>query len=158
MSEIPKIIEDFILPKLPTGFELVDVEWEKIAADFTLTLLIEKENEDLTIDETAELSEFISPLLDMIKPDPFPKEGYMLIVSSVGAERPLKKASDYEKVIGEYVYVRLYQKQEGQKEYLGDLVKFSDEYLTLSINIKGRSKEIDIPLSAVAKAQTIVKF
>ncbi|GBG97550.1 ribosome maturation factor RimP [Lactococcus termiticola] len=155
--DIPEIVEGFIAPKLPEPYEIVDVEWERLGADEVLRILIDKP-EGVSIQDTADLSEIISPLLDEITPDPFPAAGYMLEVASPGAERPLKKAEDFERFVGEYILVKLYQKIEGEKEFAGDLVKFSDNVITIDILDKTRHKQIEIPLDKIAKAQTLVKL
>lgn len=59
-----------------------------------------------------------------------------------GAERPLKKESDYEKALGDYVHVSLYQPVDGEKQYEGFLQSFDAEQLTLKIRINTR-KRID---------------
>src|SRR3712207_6928988 len=56
--------------------------------DYVLSILVDKAS-GITVEDTAELTELISPLLDTISPDPFPDQ-YMLEVSSPGLERPLK--------------------------------------------------------------------
>lgn len=159
MTEITQIVEDFIRPHLPEVYELVDVEWTKMGADMILSILVDKEPDGVSIDETAELSEIISPLLDTIKPDPFPREGYLLEVASPGAERPLKKPKDFEKALGENVFVTTYQKIDGEKEFVGSLVSYDEEKLIIDAAGKNnKTKQVEIPLSMIAKAQTMVKF
>ena len=68
MNDVVKIVEDFIKPHIPKPFELFAVEWEKFGGDMMLSILVDKEG-GIEIDETAELSELISPLLDTISPD-----------------------------------------------------------------------------------------
>ncbi|MEG0808660.1 MAG: ribosome maturation factor RimP, partial [Lactococcus sp.] len=133
------------------------VEWEKFGGDMMLSILVDKEG-GIEIDETAELSEIISPLLDTISPDPFPTEGYLLEVASPGAERPLRNAEHFAGAVGEYIFVKLYQKINNEKEITGDLVSFDGKTLVVDVLDKTRHKNIEIPLSAVAKAQTMVKF
>ncbi|QDK70892.1 ribosome maturation factor RimP [Lactococcus protaetiae] len=157
MEEIVEVVENFITPLIPKPFKLFAVEWRKLGGDMVLSILVDKEG-GIEIDETAELSELISPLLDQIKPDPFPKEGYMLEVASPGAERPLRKAEHFKGAIGEYIFVKLYQKFDGEKEFAGDLTSFDGENLVLDVLDKTRHKSVEIPLSSVAKAQTMVKF
>lgn len=82
----------------------------------------------------------------------------MLEVASPGAERPLKKAADFEKHIGAYVFVKLYQKVAGEKEFVGDLVAFDGETLTLNYLDKTRQKTVELELSNIAKARTQVKL
>lgn len=157
MNDVVKIVEDFIRPHIPQPFEVFAVEWEKFGGDMMLSILVDKEG-GIEIDETAELSEIISPLLDTISPDPFPTEGYLLEVASPGAERPLRKAEHFAGAVGEYIFVKLYQKINNEKEITGDLVSFDGETLVVDVLDKTRHKNIEIPLSAVAKAQTMVKF
>lgn len=157
--EIVKIVEEFIAPHLPSDVELVDVEWEKMGADYFLRILVDKEA-GISIEDTGTLSELISPLLDEIKPDPFPADGYMLEVSSPGAERPLKKAADFVNFMNAYVLVKLYQKIDGEKEFVGDLVKFDEAENTITVDYldKTRHKTVEIPLDKISKAQTLVKL
>ncbi|MDR2977466.1 MAG: ribosome maturation factor RimP [Streptococcaceae bacterium] len=159
MSDITQLVEDFIQPHLSEPYELVDVEWTKMGRDMVLSILVDKEPDGVSIDETAELSEIISPLLDTLRPDPFPKDGYLLEVASPGAERPLKKAKDFEKALGENVFVSTYQKINGEKEFVGDLLRYDGETLTIDAAVKNnKTQQIEIPVSMIAKAQTMVKF
>ncbi|MGM9886043.1 MAG: ribosome maturation factor RimP [Lactococcus sp.] len=157
MSGITEVVENFITPHLPEPFVLHAVEWEKYGGDMVLRILIDKAG-GITIDETGELSEVISPLLDTMKPDPFPKEGYLLEVASPGAERPLKKPEHFTDAVGEYVFVKLYQKMDGEKEFSGDLMSFDGETLVLDVLDKTRHKTVEVPLELISKAQTMVKF
>ncbi|MFC4651540.1 ribosome maturation factor RimP [Lactococcus nasutitermitis] len=157
MEEITKVVETFIEPYLPEDVELVDVEWEKLGQDFILRVVIDKVD-GVSIEDTANLSEIISPLLDKISPDPFPSEGYMLEVVSPGAERPLKKLADFENALGAFVLIKLYQKIAGEKEFTGDIVKVNDEVITLDVLDKTRHKSVEIPLDKISKATTLVKF
>lgn len=155
-TPITEIVLEHLGGKLPEPFELVDVEWSKMGADHVLSVLIDKPD-GITLQDTADLSEIISPELDKISPDPFP-EDYLLEVASPGAERPLKKAADFIKHIGDYIFVKLYQKVAGEKEFVGDIVGFNDDILTLTYLDKTRQKTVDIELSNIAKARTQVKL
>jgi len=141
-TNITEVVLDHLEGLLPEPFELVDVEWSKMGADYVLSVLVDKP-EGITLQDTADLSEIISPELDKISPDPFPSE-YMLEVASPGAERPLKKAADFEKHIGAYVFVKLYQKVAGEKEFVGDLVAFDGETLTLNYLDKTRRRQLSL--------------
>ena len=48
-------------------------------------------------------------------------EGYLLEVASPGAERPLRKAEHFAGAVGEYIFVKLYQKINNDKEITVDL-------------------------------------
>lgn len=153
---ITELVFEQLKGKLPEPFDLVDVEWSKMGADDVLSVLVDKPD-GITLQDTADLSEIISPELDKITPDPFPAD-YMLEVASPGAERPLKKTTDFEQHIGDYIFVKLYQKLAGEKEFVGDLVAFENDVLTLTYLNKTRQQTVEIPYSNIAKARTQVKL
>ena len=70
----------------------------------------------------------------------------------------MRNAEHFAGAVGEYIFVKLYQKINNEKEITGDLVSFDGETLVVDVLDKTRHKNIEIPLSAVAKAQTMVKF
>ena len=156
MSEIVNIVTNAIEPVIPEPFELVDVEWEKMGQDNILRISLDKP-EGISLGDTVELTELISPVLDQIQPDPFPTE-YMLEVTSPGAERPLKKVSDFEKNIGNHIYVSLYTKVDKNKEYVGDLVSFDGKKLVIDYLDKSRKKQVEIEFRNIAKARTAVRL
>ena len=55
-----------------------------MGGDYVLSILIDKPG-GITVEDTAQLTDVVSPLLDTIQPDPFPEQ-YMLEVSSPGLE------------------------------------------------------------------------
>ena len=87
-QKIIDLVTAVVAPAIPEPYELVDIEYEKLGGDYVLSVLIDKPG-GITVEDTADLTEIISPLLDTIQPDPFPDQ-YMLEVSSPGLERPLK--------------------------------------------------------------------
>lgn len=145
-----------VAPAIKEPFELVDVEYGKMGSDYVLSILIDKPG-GITVNDTADLTEIISPLLDAITPDPFPEQ-YMLEVSSPGLERPLKTKEALEKALGSYVNVSLYKAIDKVKVFQGDLVAFDGETLTIDYLDKTRKKNVEIPYSTVAKARLAVKL
>lgn len=145
-----------IAPHIPEVFELVDVEYEKMGSDYVLSILIDKP-EGITVEDTADLTNIISPLLDTIKPDPFPEQ-YMLEVSSPGLERPLKTRESLTNAIGSYINVSLYQAIDKVKIFEGTLTSFDGELLTLDYMDRTKHKTVDIPYKTVAKARLAVKL
>lgn len=155
-NTIIDVVTEVVVPAIKEPFELVDVEYEKMGSDYVLSILIDKP-EGITVDDTAELTEIISPLLDTIKPDPFPEQ-YMLEVSSPGLERPLKTKEALEKAVGSYVNVSLYKAIDKVKVFQGDLVAFDGDTLIIDYLDKTRKKTVEIPYSTVAKARLAVKL
>lgn len=135
---------------------MVDVEYDKMGNDYVLSILIDKAS-GITVEDTAELTELISPLLDTISPDPFPDQ-YMLEVSSPGLERPLKTAESLKAAVGSYINVSLYRAIDKVKVFQGDLVAFDGDTLTIDYLDKTRHRTVEIPYQAVAKARLAVKL
>ncbi|MCI5870538.1 MULTISPECIES: ribosome maturation factor RimP [unclassified Streptococcus] len=156
MATIVDIVTEIVAPAIVEPFELVDVEYEKMGGDYILSILVDKP-EGITVEDTADLTEIISPLLDTIKPDPFPEQ-YFLEISSPGLERPLKTKESLEAAIGQYINVSLYKAIDKVKIFEGDLVAFDGETLTMDYMDKTRKKTVEIPYKTVAKARLAVKL
>ncbi len=134
------------------GYELVDVEYKKEGANWVLRFFIDCPG-GVGIDQCQTFSEAIEKVLDA--EDPIPGS-YLLEVSSPGAERPLKKASDYQRFLGENVAVKLHRTVEGQKKYSGELAGYDEEAKT--IQLKTNSGLVTIALKDIAKANLNIDF
>ncbi|HEL2056296.1 TPA: ribosome maturation factor RimP [Streptococcus suis] len=156
MSSIVDLVTATIAPAIQAPYELVDVEYGKMGGDYVLSIFIDKEG-GISLQDTADLSEVISPLLDTIQPDPFPEQ-YMLEVTSPGLERPLKTADAVAQAVGKYIHVKLYQAIDKVKVFEGTLLSFDGTDLVIEYMDKTRKKEVTIPYSTVAKARLAVKI
>jgi ribosome maturation factor RimP len=156
MSSIIDMVTAAITPAIQAPYELVDVEYGKMGGDYILSIFVDKEG-GISLQDTADLSEVISPILDTIKPDPFPEQ-YMLEVTSPGLERPLKTADAVKKAVGKYIYVKLYQAIDKIKVFEGTLLSFDGTDLIMEYMDKTRKKEVTIPYQTVAKARLAVKL
>ncbi len=157
MSTVVETVTALVTPILEAeNFELVEVEFVKEGKNWFLRVFIDKE-EGIDIEECAFVSERLSEKLDTIEPDPIP-QAYFLEVSSPGAERPLKKETDYEKALGNYIHVSLYQGVDGEKQYEGFLQSFDDEQLVLKVRIKTREKTITFDRKNIAHARLAIQF
>ena len=150
-QKIIDLVTAVVAPAIPEPYELVDIEYEKLGGDYVLSVLIDKPG-GITVEDTADLTEIISPLLDTIQPDPFPDQ-YMLEVSSPGLERPLKTKEALTNAVGS-----LYKAIDKIKIFQGDLVAFDGETLTIDYLDKTRHKTVEIPYQTVAKARLAVKL
>ncbi|WP_019316207.1 ribosome maturation factor RimP [Streptococcus mutans] len=150
------IVRPVVAPVIPKPFELVDIEYEKLGGNYVLSILVDKP-EGITVEDTADLTDIISPLLDTIKPDPFPEQ-YMLEISSPSLERPLKTAQSLMNAVGHYINVSLYQAIDKVKVFEGDLTSFDGETLTMTYLDKTQQKTVTIPYKMVAKARLAVKL
>ena len=156
MSSIIDMVTAAITPAIQAPYELVDVEYGKMSGEYILSIFVDKEG-GISLQDTADLSEVISPILDTIKPDPFPEQ-YMLEVTSPGLERPLKTADAVKKAVGKYIHVKLYQAIDKIKVFEGTLLSFDGTDLIMEYMDKTRKKEVTIPYQTVAKARLAVKL
>lgn len=114
------------------GFELCDVEFKKEYADWVLTFYINKEG-GVSIDDCETVSRALEPVLD--EADPI-EQAYVLSVSSLGIDRPLKKDADYERSLGAELEIRLYTPVKTgagkpKKEFIGVLKSYTAEDFTV---------------------------
>lgn len=156
IATIIDLVSELVAPHITTPFELVDVTYEKMGGDYILSILVDKP-EGITVEDTAALTEIISPLLDTIEPDPFPDQ-YFLEISSPGLERPLKTKESLAAAVGRYINVSLYKAIDKIKVFEGDLVAFDGEILVMDYLDKTRKKQVEIPYQTVAKARLAVKL
>lgn len=157
LSSVVETVTTVVTPIVEEqNFELVDVEFVKEGQNWFLRIFIDKQN-GIDIEECALISEKVSEAMDNLNPDPIP-QAYFLEVSSPGAERPLKKETDYENAIGEYIHLSLYATFEGDKQFTGFLKELTSETLTLTVKIKTREKEITFERKNIAKARLAIQF
>ncbi|MSD84307.1 ribosome maturation factor RimP [Lactobacillus curvatus] len=157
MSTVVETVHDLIVPILDEHhFELVDIEFVKEGSSWYLRVFIDKPN-GIDLEDCALVNDALSEKLDSIDPDPIP-QAYFLDVSSPGAERPLKKEADFQKAVGKYIHISLYQAVDGEKIYQGTLKAVDDDTLTLVIKIKTRQKEVTFNRKEIAKARLAIEF
>lgn len=128
-SEIIEAVSALAEPVcVENGCTLWDVEYVREGGEWFLRLYIDKE-EGVGIDDCEAVSRAMDPLLDQADPI---DTSYTFEVSSAGAERVLKRPSDFQQFLGSYVCVKLYQAKNGRKEIYGDLDAYEDGDVTVS--------------------------
>lgn len=133
------------------GFELCDVEYQKEYGDWVLTFYIDKPG-GVTIDECEAVSRAIEPILD--EKDPIENE-YMLSVSSLGLDRPLKKQRDFARAMGKELEIRLYAPLSGKKQLIGTLTAYDDESFTIETEAK---ESLQIRIKDCALVRPNIRF
>ena len=129
MSKITEKVEALAKPVVEEeGCELWAVEYVREAGTWYLRVLIDKDG-GVGIDDCERISRRLDPILD--EADPIP-DSYVFEVGSAGAERELKRPSDFERYIGSEVEVKLYQPYQGKKSYVGSLEAYDDGNVTVS--------------------------
>ena len=127
-EQYEKKTEELILPILDEkGFELVDVEYVKEGQDYFLRAYIDKPG-GITIDDCVAVSREMNVLLDELD---YVEGAYTFEVRSPGLGRPLKKARDFERSLGQEVEIRTYKAIDGSKEFYGILHAYDDDSVTV---------------------------
>ena len=130
MSKITDTVASIARPVAEAhGCELWDVEYIKEAGAWYLRVYIDREG-GVSINDCEAVSRELDPLLD--EADPI-SGSYTFEVSSAGAERQLKRPSDFERFIGHLVEVKLYRAVEGRKSYVGDLASYDDGAVEITV-------------------------
>ena len=132
------------------GCSLWDVEYVREAGTYYLRVYIDKEG-GVSINDCEAISRALDPILD--EEDPIP-DSYVFEVGSAGAERELKRPSDFEKFMGSEVEVRIYSPVNGQKSFVGTLKSYEDGNITISSG----NKDISLSKQDVALAKLHVSF
>jgi ribosome maturation factor RimP len=155
MSKVTEVVEELTQPIVQElELELVEIEFVKEGKNWFLRVYIDKEN-GVDIEDCGIVSERLSEKLDELDPI---TQNYFLEVSSPGAERPLKKAKDFEKAIGKNVFIKTYEPIDGEKGFEGKLLDYDGQTVKVEIKIKTRKKVIEIPFEKVASARLAVIF
>lgn len=128
MSKISEKVEALARPVVEElGCELWSVEYVREAGTWYLRVFIDKEG-GVGINDCEQISRRLDPILD--EEDPIP-ESYVFEVGSAGAERELKRPSDFERFMGSEVSVKLFTAFEGKKEFIGKLTGYENGDVTV---------------------------
>ena len=121
------------------GYELVELEHSQQGHTPILRIFIDKEGGGITLDDCAEATQLLDPVLDRAE---VIDGRYMLEVSSPGFDRPLRKAVDFDRFKGEPVKLRSLAPVEGRSRFKGVLMGFDDGLIQLECD--GRAWSIHI--------------
>ena len=132
------------------GCSLWDVEYVREAGSYYLRVYIDKPG-GVSINDCEVISRTLDKLLD--EADPIP-DSYIFEVASAGAERELKRPSDFEAFMGSEVEVRTYKPINGQKAFVGTVEKYEDGAVTLSSG----KKQIRLEKQDIALVKLHVSF
>ena len=135
------------------GYELIELSTRKEKGDLILSVVVDKV-EPIDMKMIVEVTDEVSKFLDeVVEGD----EKYLLDVSSLGAEKPLK-IEDLDKYVGRYVHVHLTNPINGENIYEGELSEVSTDSITLTYRIKTRVKQVVILQSNIYKIRLAIKF
>jgi len=135
------------------GYELYLLKSRKEGKNLVLEIVIDRV-EPINMDDIVNVSNVLNALLDEL--DPF-EEPYLLDVSSLGAEKPLKveKLKDY---IGSYIHLHMINPVDGLNIVEGTLENVDDEKLTISYKVKTRVNQLSTLLNNIYQIRLAIKF
>lgn len=135
------------------GFDLVDVEYKRDVAGWTLTLFIDKQG-GVNLDDCQRMSHVMSTVLDVEVPG---LHHYNLQVSSPGLDRPLTKPADFRGAIGRQVRVATKEPLGNRRNFTGILRGVAEEEgdrMALHV-LDETGAEHAIPVAAVKRANIV---
>ena len=160
-SKTKTLCEEKIVPVIEQmGYDVVEVEYAKKADGMNLTFFIDKEG-GIDVDDCEKVSKTIDPLLDQLNPTD--DQTYILNVSSPGIDRPLKTDRDLKRHIGTEISITLFAKQNGIKNFEGELLAFDKNCIMIKPSAEKKSKKIDenqiaLQRDKIAHIVPIIKF
>lgn len=153
MKKITDLVAQLAAPAVAAaGCTLWDVAYVREGGTWYLRLYLDKPG-GVDILDCEKVSRAVEPLLD--EADPI-KGSYTFEVSSAGAERALKRPEDFTRFLGSPVTVRLYQAQDGKKEFAGILKAYDTKNGAATVTV-GDSDKV-FPKSSVALVRLRVEF
>ncbi len=130
MKKVTEIVEELALPAVEAaGCRLWDVEYIREAGEWYLRLYLDKDG-GINITDCETVSHAVSDLLD--EADPIPSS-YIFEVCSAGAERALKRPSDFAQFMGSPILLRLYKNKDGRKEFSGHLAGYDNGAVEMTV-------------------------
>ena len=145
-TAIANRVRELIGPLLSSrGVELVELACHYGGGRLVLKALVDTAR-GITLDELSSLNRSIGALLD--EHDVVP-ERYLLEVSSPGLDRPLKRWTDFERVIGRRLKVMTMEVLESRQEHRGELLGANEETIVLRLD---SGDKLQIRLSQITYA------
>jgi ribosome maturation factor RimP len=136
------------------GFNLVRV---KISAEngCTVQIMAERPDGTMSVNDCAAVSRAISPVLDLEDPVP---QAYHLEISSPGIDRPLVRASDFERWTGHEAKIEMAVPLDGRKRFRGFIrgVENGQAIIELPDVKEGLEPIARLPLSDLATAHLVL--
>lgn len=149
-SNVIERVEEFIVPLLTDlGIELVEIQYRREGHGWVLRLFIDRDG-GVTLEDCASVSREVSRYLEV--EDPI-EHAYHLEVSSPGLERPLKKKDDFIRFSDRKVRIKLHEKIDGQRVFIGTLQGMEEDDILLFVD----GKQYRFCLEDVSRARLVLE-
>jgi ribosome maturation factor RimP len=135
------------------GFRLVRVTISRRDGT-TVQIMAERANGAMTVEDCANISRQLSPVLDAH--DPLPGQ-YRLEVSSPGIDRPLVRRSDFRDWAGHEARIEMREPIAGRRRFRGVLVgSDGDEVLLDTDAPPDGHQQVSLPIAGIAEARLVL--
>lgn len=146
ISELTDIIQDYLKAN---GLDLVDLIYRYEGRGLFLRILADRPEGGITLDVCSRINNELGRILD--EKDIIPA-GYILEVSSPGADRPLKAKSDFLRCINRKAKFFLSESVKGKLELVGVITKVEGDLVYL----EAEGEIIEIPINKINKAKQVI--
>jgi ribosome maturation factor RimP len=119
----------------------------------TLQIMAERPDGTITVEDCADISRNLSPLLDAH--DPIASR-YALEISSPGIDRPLARVSDFEAWAGHEAKVETKELVGGRKRFRGTLKGLAGDAVRLEVPPDQGGPEVSLPVGLIAEARLVL--
>jgi ribosome maturation factor RimP len=120
----------------------------------TVQIMAERPEGTITVEECAEISRRLSPVLDVHDPM---KGQYTLEVSSPGIDRPLVRPSDFDAWAGYEAKIEMKELIAGRKRFRGTLEGVEGEEVRIEVELDQLGRQIvGLPLGLIGEARLVL--
>jgi ribosome maturation factor RimP len=131
------------------GLELIDLVYRSSGVKLILTVLVDKPQGGITLQECALVCR---QLKDLLEEKSLIDSDYVLEVSSPGLDRPLKNQKDFKRSLNQEAVFFLNDLVNGKCQWQGIVNKVEDA----SVFIQAKNGILEIPLIKINKAQLVI--
>jgi len=150
-AEIATLVEPVLTDQ---GFRLVRVVISGRNGSTVQIMAERTEAGTITVEECAEISRQLSPILDVH--DPIPGQ-YTLEVSSPGIDRPLVRPSDFDAWAGYEAKIELKEPISGRRRFRGVLEGIEGDEVRIEADLDQLGRQvIGLPLALVGEARLVL--
>ncbi len=119
----------------------------------TLQIMAERPDGTITVEDCADISRHLSPLLDAHEPI---ASRYTLEISSPGIDRPLARVSDFEAWAGHEAKIETSELVGGRKRFRGTLKGLAGDAVRLDVPPDQGGPEVALPVGLIAEARLVL--
>lgn len=119
----------------------------------TLQIMTERPDGTITVEDCADISRNLSPLLDAHDPI---SGRYTLEISSPGIDRPLARASDFDAWAGYEAKVETKELVAGRKRFRGIIQGLTGNEVRLEVPPDQGGPEVSLPINLISEARLVL--